>query len=99
MLRGMIVSCGGCGRLQHVDLSKSAKDIEQQIDHMINAEGWRYTKKWNGWLCRSCQNGGGDALYETFFGKPKAESKMNSYKHLVAEAAMQIEEFNLLEGI
>lgn len=91
MANGMIIQCGSCGKLKSFDFDKSYDDIEKDIDCAISNEGWRFTKKWNGWICDNCRKHGGDLLYETFFGKPKSESKLNSYVELRYEADEQIQ--------
>ena len=99
MSKGMIIQCGGCGDLKYIDLDKNEDEIEKQIDDAVTEEGWRYTHKWNGWICDSCRKGGVDPLYETFFGKPKAESKLTSYVEMRYQAEMQRAQFKILDNI
>lgn len=98
--KGMIIKCGGCGRLKDIDFTDKTEDeIEKQIDDIISNEGWRYTKQWHGYICASCRNSGIDPLYSAFFGKPKEEGKLVSYVELRTEASEQLAQFKTLEGV
>lgn len=96
MPKGMIIQCGSCGKLKGFDFDKPYDEIEKQIDDTISNEGWRYTKKWHGYICGSCRKSGTDPLYEAYFGKPKTESKLVSYVELRSEADGQIMQFKSL---
>lgn len=97
MHKGMIVQCGSCGKGKYFDFDKSEDEIEKQIDDAVEKEGWRSVKRWNGYICGDCRKKGGDPLYNTFFGKPKTESKLNSYVNLRYDAEMQLAQFKTLE--
>ena len=94
-MKGMIISCGGCGKLKSFDLDASPEVIEYQVHSTIEHEGWRYVKAWGDYICRDCRK---HTQYEALLGKPKAESKVNSYKELMGDVLKQMMSFKELEG-
>lgn len=93
---GLMISCGSCGFMRHIPLTGTSEEIEAKINDTIQ-EGWRYTKKWGGYICPKCIKGGVDPLYEAFAGKVRTLSKTDSYKELLLDSVAQIRKFQTIE--
>lgn len=89
---GIIIECGSCGFLRHISLIGTPETIESSINDTIQ-EGWRFTKKWQGYICPKCVKNGTDPLYELYVGKPRLSSKKDSYKALLIDACKQLQLF------
>lgn len=98
-MRGMIIECVGCGFGHHISLDGKPEDIENACHETITS-GWRYEKSRDGYLCPKCRkNGLEDKLLELYVGKPKPMSKVESYKKLIIDMAIQIKQFQWLDEI
>ena len=94
--KGIIIKCGNCGFLRHIDLERTPEEIESDVNDMIQ-DGWRYTKKWKGYVCPKCRKEGVDPLYQAFYGKVRTETKVESYKQLLIDVARQLEALKDIE--
>lgn len=82
----MMFQCGCCGRLEALNIEGTAEQVEAELDRIIDTEGWRWVKRWQGCVCGGCRSKGYDPLYETYAGRPKASTKTTSYKKLLEDA-------------
>lgn len=86
----MMIQCGCCGLMRLLSLEGTVDQIEARMNKMIAEEGWRWVKKWDGYVCGDCRKKGYDPLYEVFAGRPKASSKETSYVKLLDDLKQHI---------
>ena len=86
----MMIQCGSCGLMRLLSLEGTAAQIEAEMNKMIAEEGWRWVRRWDGFVCGDCRKNGYDPLYEVFAGRPKASQKETSYMKLLDEVKQQI---------
>ena len=90
----MIISCVRCGYARNVKHEGTSKEIEQDIHETIQ-EGWRFDKRFDGYVCPNCKEGY-DPFHELICGKVKKASKTESYKELIFDMCRFLNEFNAL---
>lgn len=99
MDKRIIFQCGSCGMLEPVSLDGGQQDIEEALDEFIDAKGWRFTRRWHGWICKDCIHGKGDPLYDKYFGKPTPCTEQESWEQAKQDAKRQLDAYRKLEEV
>lgn len=84
--KAMVIQCKECLDICYIDTDGDIDEIDQRAYRVVE-NGWRYTHRHNGYVCKSCRQ-----LY-----KIKSKNKINTTMILLSEIADHVRKNKIID--